>query len=132
VHEAVATDFPDMSRHEVYACGNPLMVDAARHTFVRGNRLAPENFFSDAFITRKEESAAEKKASDASRESANEAVVIQVHAGFLVPAVKHRDQQHRFEPLKLQRIEFAALPAVSAIGRYVRVERGRRARQKER
>lgn len=54
VHEAVARDFPDMSGHEVYACGNPLMVDAARHTFIRNNRLAETNFFSDSFITRKE------------------------------------------------------------------------------
>lgn len=54
VHEAVAQDFPDMSRYEVYACGNPLMVDAARHVFVRDNGLDEANFFSDAFITRKE------------------------------------------------------------------------------
>jgi CDP-4-dehydro-6-deoxyglucose reductase len=54
VHEAVAQDFPDLSGHEVYACGNPLMVDAARNVFVRNNGLAAENFLSDAFITRKE------------------------------------------------------------------------------
>ena len=53
VHEAVARDFPDLSRHEVYACGNPLMVDAARQVFVRDNALAEANFFSDAFITRR-------------------------------------------------------------------------------
>lgn len=54
LHETVAADYPDMSGHEVYACGNPLMVDAARHTFLRNNRLLAEHFFSDAFITRKE------------------------------------------------------------------------------
>lgn len=53
VHEAVARDFPDLSRHEVYACGNPLMVDAARQVFVRDNGLHEDNFFSDAFITRR-------------------------------------------------------------------------------
>jgi len=57
VHEAVAQDFPDMSRYEVYACGNPLMVDAARNTFVRDNGLLEACFFSDAFITRKDLSA---------------------------------------------------------------------------
>lgn len=51
VHEAVAADFPDLSRHEVYACGNPVMVDAARHIFTQANGLAAINFFSDAFVT---------------------------------------------------------------------------------
>jgi len=52
VHEAVAVDFPDLSHHEVYACGNPLMVGAARHTFIQINGLSATNFFSDAFVTR--------------------------------------------------------------------------------
>ncbi|MDF3837327.1 FAD-binding oxidoreductase [Cupriavidus basilensis] len=51
VHEAVASDFPDLSRHEVYACGNPLMVDAASHVLTRDNGLSPAGFHSDAFIT---------------------------------------------------------------------------------
>ncbi|SDJ16227.1 CDP-4-dehydro-6-deoxyglucose reductase [Paraburkholderia steynii] len=54
VHEAVASDFPDLSTHEVYACGNPLMVEGARHTFTRRNRLPIENFFSDSFVSRVE------------------------------------------------------------------------------
>lgn len=54
VHEAVAADFADLSAHEVYACGNPLMVDAARHTLVRDRGLRVVHFYSDAFITRKE------------------------------------------------------------------------------
>jgi CDP-4-dehydro-6-deoxyglucose reductase len=53
VHEVVAQDFPDLSGHEVYACGNPLMVDAARQVFIRDNGLHDGNFFSDAFITRR-------------------------------------------------------------------------------
>lgn len=52
VHAAVAQDFPDLARHEVYACGNPLMVDAARATFVRECGLDERNFFSDAFVVR--------------------------------------------------------------------------------
>lgn len=61
VHEAVVADFPDLSRHEVYACGNPLMVDAARHTFTRETGLNPENFFSDAFVTSIERAQEEEK-----------------------------------------------------------------------
>lgn len=51
VHEAVAADFPDLSQHEIYACGNPLMVDAARFVLTRDNGLLAGNFRSDAFIT---------------------------------------------------------------------------------
>lgn len=51
VHAAVQDDFPDMSVFEVYACGNPLMVDAARTAFTTENRLPTESFRSDAFVT---------------------------------------------------------------------------------
>ncbi len=48
VHEAVLADFKDLSGHEVYACGAPVMVQAARRDFMaRG--LPEEAFFSDAF-----------------------------------------------------------------------------------
>ncbi len=53
VHEAVAWDYPDMTGYEVYACGNPLMVDAARKVFTHNNGLSEHDFFSDAFITRR-------------------------------------------------------------------------------
>ena len=33
VHQAVIADFPDLSGHQVYACGAPAMIDAARHDF---------------------------------------------------------------------------------------------------
>lgn len=52
VHQAVLEDWPDLSRFEVYACGNPLMVEAARQSFVQAG-LAPERFFSDAFVFQK-------------------------------------------------------------------------------
>jgi CDP-4-dehydro-6-deoxyglucose reductase len=51
VHEAVQRLYPDLSRHEVYACGNPLMVDAARQAFISQNHLDPSLYFSDAFIS---------------------------------------------------------------------------------
>ncbi|MBP0620819.1 FAD-binding oxidoreductase [Cupriavidus consociatus] len=51
VHEAVAEDLPNMAGVEVYACGNPLMVDGARACFVQEHALPEDAFFSDAFIT---------------------------------------------------------------------------------
>lgn len=49
VHQAVMTDLPDLSGHEVYACGAPAMIDAARKDFVERCGLPAEAFFSDAF-----------------------------------------------------------------------------------
>ncbi|MDA8256024.1 MAG: CDP-6-deoxy-delta-3,4-glucoseen reductase [Betaproteobacteria bacterium] len=49
VHRAVLEDHADLSAYQVYACGAPAMIDAARAEFVaRG--LPPEEFFADAFI----------------------------------------------------------------------------------
>lgn len=50
VHAAVLADLPDLSGHEVYACGNPLMIDAARASFTAEAGLPPERFFADAFV----------------------------------------------------------------------------------
>lgn len=48
VHQAVLADFADLSGHQVYACGAPPMVEAARRDFIaRG--LPEDEFFSDAF-----------------------------------------------------------------------------------
>ncbi|MSP32991.1 MAG: CDP-6-deoxy-delta-3,4-glucoseen reductase [Pseudolabrys sp.] len=51
VHAAVMADFPDLSGHQVYACGAPPMVDAARRDFVAACGLPADEFFADAFIT---------------------------------------------------------------------------------
>ena len=51
VHQAVMDDFPDLSGHQVYACGNPMMVNAARDEFTRLNGLPAEEFFADPFVT---------------------------------------------------------------------------------
>lgn len=51
VHHVAAHDFPDMSSHQVYACGSPAMVDAARRTFIAGCRLDGADFLSDAFVS---------------------------------------------------------------------------------
>ena len=49
VHQAVMADFPDLSGHQVYACGAPAMIDAARHDFAALCKLPEEEFFADAF-----------------------------------------------------------------------------------
>ena len=51
VHRAVMEDFPDLSGHQVYACGVPVMVDAARRDFVQRCKLPEEEFFADSFTT---------------------------------------------------------------------------------
>jgi len=51
VHRAVMEDFPDLSGHQVYACGVPAMVDAARRDFIAQCRLPEDEFFADAFTT---------------------------------------------------------------------------------
>jgi len=51
VHQAVMEDFPDLSGHQVYACGVPVMVDAARNDFTTRCGLPLEEFYADSFTT---------------------------------------------------------------------------------
>jgi CDP-4-dehydro-6-deoxyglucose reductase, E3 len=51
VHRAVMEDFQDLSGHQVYACGVPVMVDAAKRDFTAQCRLPEEEFFADSFTT---------------------------------------------------------------------------------
>jgi CDP-4-dehydro-6-deoxyglucose reductase len=51
VHRAVMADFPDLSGHQVYACGVPVMVDAARRDFTSACRLPEDEFYADSFTT---------------------------------------------------------------------------------
>ncbi|MDB5907621.1 MAG: CDP-6-deoxy-delta-3,4-glucoseen reductase [Massilia sp.] len=51
VHAAVMQDLPDLSGHQVYACGAPIVVDSARRDYVALCGLPPEEFFADAFTT---------------------------------------------------------------------------------
>ncbi len=50
VHEAVMADFPSLTGHEVYACGAPAMINAARKEFVQQRQLEPNAFYCDAFV----------------------------------------------------------------------------------
>jgi CDP-4-dehydro-6-deoxyglucose reductase len=51
VHRAVMQDFPDLSGHQVYACGVPIMVDSARRDFVALCKLPEDEFYADSFTT---------------------------------------------------------------------------------
>ncbi|CAN5482371.1 CDP-6-deoxy-delta-3,4-glucoseen reductase [soil metagenome] len=51
VHHAAMHDFPDMSGHQVYACGAPVVVEGARRDFVADCALPPDEFYADSFIT---------------------------------------------------------------------------------
>jgi len=49
VHQTVLDDYRDLSAHEVYACGAPVVVEAAHRDFTVQRGLPNEAFFSDAF-----------------------------------------------------------------------------------
>ena len=51
VHQAVMADLPDLSGHEVYACGAPVMVEAAERDFVARCGLPAEAFYADSFTS---------------------------------------------------------------------------------
>lgn len=48
VHEAVLRHYDDLSAHEIYACGPPVMIDAAKRHFP-DHGLAPDRLFYDSF-----------------------------------------------------------------------------------
>jgi CDP-4-dehydro-6-deoxyglucose reductase len=49
VHRAVMEDFSDLSAFQVYACGSPVMVEAAHRDFTAQCRLPEDEFYSDSF-----------------------------------------------------------------------------------
>ena len=51
VHQLVMADLPDLSGHQVYACGTPAMVDAARRDFSALCGLPADEFYADSFTT---------------------------------------------------------------------------------
>ncbi|MCF6239515.1 MAG: 2Fe-2S iron-sulfur cluster-binding protein, partial [Candidatus Marinimicrobia bacterium] len=48
VHQSVMADFPDLFPFEIYACGSPNMITAAKSDFLKRG-LLERNFFADAF-----------------------------------------------------------------------------------
>jgi CDP-4-dehydro-6-deoxyglucose reductase len=51
VHKAVMHDLQNLSDYQVYACGAPLMVEAAQRDFVAECQLPNEEFFADSFTS---------------------------------------------------------------------------------
>jgi len=51
VHRAVLQDLPDLSGHQVYACGAPIVVESARTEYVAQAGLPAEEFFADSFTS---------------------------------------------------------------------------------
>jgi CDP-4-dehydro-6-deoxyglucose reductase len=51
VHRAVMDDLPDLSGHQVYACGAPVMVESARNDFIARCGLPADEFYADAFTS---------------------------------------------------------------------------------
>lgn len=49
VHQAVLQDFDSLAGYQIYACGSPLMVEAAHRDFTRLRGLPEDEFFSDSF-----------------------------------------------------------------------------------
>ena len=50
VHQAVLQDTPNLSGHEVYACGAPIVVDSARRDYTQAG-LSSDDFYADAFTS---------------------------------------------------------------------------------
>jgi CDP-4-dehydro-6-deoxyglucose reductase, E3 len=51
VHQSVMQDYPDLSQHEVYACGAPIMVESARRDFLAQCSLLEDLFYADSFTS---------------------------------------------------------------------------------
>ncbi|MEJ2768898.1 CDP-6-deoxy-delta-3,4-glucoseen reductase [Mycetohabitans sp. B46] len=51
VHRAVVEDLPDLSGYQVYACGAPVMVEAAQRDFTAHHGLPADAFYADSFTS---------------------------------------------------------------------------------
>lgn len=56
VHQAVLQDVPDLSGHQVYACGAPIVVGSAQRDYVRAG-LPMDEFYADAFTSEADKAA---------------------------------------------------------------------------
>ena len=50
VHQAVLEDIADLSGHQVYACGAPIVVDSARSAYTKAG-LPDDEFYADSFTS---------------------------------------------------------------------------------
>jgi CDP-4-dehydro-6-deoxyglucose reductase len=57
VHQAVMADLPDLSGHQVYACGAPIMVESAERDFTARCGLPADEFFADSFTSAADQAA---------------------------------------------------------------------------
>lgn len=57
VHNAVLQDCADLSGHQVYACGAPIVVDSAEAAYIAAG-LPEDEFFADSFVTEKDKAQA--------------------------------------------------------------------------
>jgi CDP-4-dehydro-6-deoxyglucose reductase len=51
VHRTVIEDLPDLSAYQVYACGAPVMVEAAKRDFTAHHALPADEFYADSFTS---------------------------------------------------------------------------------
>ena len=51
---AIAEDYADLSGHEVYACGAPIVVRSAHDLYTTAHGLPETAFHSDAFLSAKD------------------------------------------------------------------------------
>lgn len=51
VHQAVMTDFADLSGYQVYACGAPIVVESAQRDFIGSCKLPADEFYADSFTS---------------------------------------------------------------------------------
>ena len=58
VHQAVMADWPDLSGHQVYACGLPIMVSSAWRDFTTRCGLPEDEFHADSFTSEADKQAA--------------------------------------------------------------------------
>ena len=57
VHNAVLQDMTDLSGHQVYACGAPIVVDSAQAAYIAAG-LPEDEFYADSFVTEKDKAQA--------------------------------------------------------------------------
>ena len=58
VHQAAVDDLPDLSGHQVYACGAPVVIESAQRDFVAKCGLPSDEFYADSFTSEKDKAGA--------------------------------------------------------------------------